>query len=113
MKALLVAVLVVIAGIIVIGFASGWITVQKHDDRTTIDIDTREMRSTADEAVEEGKEALHDVKSGLQRLGDAPPSPDKINNTIREEVESLDNDADDAVTVPSATPHSTGPDDSI
>jgi hypothetical protein len=54
----------ILAGIVF--YASGWISWDRTEDRTTIEIETREIQEATEKAVEEGKRVVEDALEGVR-----------------------------------------------
>lgn len=79
LRSLFLFAVVLVAVFGVVGYMSGWVRFD-HDEpqnRATIEIDTAQMKSTASEAIHEGKELLGETKETLQDLG-RPEAEDTV-----------------------------------
>ncbi|MCA9261011.1 MAG: hypothetical protein KDA61_17470 [Planctomycetales bacterium] len=58
---LLTMLLLVVVGLAFLSYAMGWVTVDAEPNKTTIEIDTKEMKQSADKAVESAQDAADRV----------------------------------------------------
>jgi hypothetical protein len=61
---------VLIAAFTIVGFATGWIEIQRGRQTTTIEVDTRKVKAAAADAVEAGKDLIEEAGEELQEIGD-------------------------------------------
>jgi uncharacterized membrane protein len=82
-KRLIVLACVLIAIFAVVGYAKGWIVIRNDPQaqKTTIQIDTSQVKDAVKDAVEEGKTAIDKVRGKIEHSGQqpatAPATPDK------------------------------------
>ena len=76
------AVLAVVVLLALVGmYAAGWLTFQAHDETTTIEIKTGEMKDAAEEAVGKSRELIEDARQEIEKQtapaepGTTPASP--------------------------------------
>lgn len=76
----------------VAAYSMGWMTVENTPDRTTIEVDTAEMREAAGEAGKQGEEALKKTGEALRDAGeqikDAVDADETRDETIDEPIET-------------------------
>ncbi|UUO07139.1 hypothetical protein M4951_02230 [Blastopirellula sp. J2-11] len=109
----LVAVLATLAVIIVLAcgiiYAMGYATVENSSDKTTIEVNTQQIKEDAGQAVESGKQMLNDagksIEEGAEEVkdqvdGDSEPETEvNIETQPAPETPPADN-SDQAVTIP-------------
>ena len=78
----------------VIGYASGWINFKHEEQKTTIEIETSQIKDAAEEAVETGKQLLDKTGEKVNELTTDSAQEEEITEPQdAEEAEATNNDA--------------------
>lgn len=93
-SALLTTLLLVVVGLAFLGYAMGWVTVDSEPDKTTIELDTKEMKESADQAVDSARETADRV--GRAANNAAREFQDEVKKPDSPEPESEDPANEDA-----------------
>ena len=74
--------LLILAGTL-IGYAAGWINFKHETQKTTIEIETSEIKEAAKEAVESGKEFIEESGEKLSEITTGESSAPPVNDPNR------------------------------
>lgn len=106
---LLTMLILVVVGLAFLSYAMGWVTVESQPDKTTIEIDAKEMKQAADKAVDSAKETAGRVgraaSDAAQEFGEevsqspSTQSPD-VEDVHSAQSEAKETDARDPTTPP-------------
>ena len=74
MARVLATLAILLVVLVAVGFAVGWITLERSPEKATIDVNTRAIEQAADETIQSSKEAIDEAAKSIEKAVDSEPN---------------------------------------